>query len=353
MKEVKQEYFSLRDIKFLIKPFLFFVFSKWWLFLFFISAGAGVAFIYYNVQKPRYDAVTTFILEEKSAGGGGLAGLASQFGFDMASLGAGGSMFSGDNILDILRSKKIIHKVLLSKAGDNKNLKEVTLADKFLHFSGWKERWAKKIGDVNFKAVFSEQDLTQKQDSVLNEIHKFLLEKSITAERVNKKGSIIKVQVSSVNSLFARLMTERLVEESARLYLDIKTGTAQTNIANMQRRSDSLLRLLNRKSYSAALSQPLDINPGIKAAAVPVEIATRDKTVIATLYVEVTKNLETSKLLMSQQTPIIQLLDRPGYLLDDHKRKLPFLLVVAALSSAMIFISIALILFVTKKNKSF
>ena len=114
------------------------------------------------------------------------------------------------------------------------------------------------------------------------------------------------------------------------MYLLIKVGTAQQSIYRMQRRSDSLLSLLNNKSYTAAASQLLDVNPGLRTAVVPVEIATRDKTVIATLYTEVTKNLEVSKLLLSQQTPVIQLLDKPGLTLYDNKRSLSFLIFVGS-----------------------
>jgi len=86
--------------------------------------------IYRAFQKPAYAASTTFILEEKSAGGGGLAGIASQVGLDLGSLGGGGSsVFTGDNILDIIKSRVIIEKVLLTPiAGNSKK----TLADLYV-----------------------------------------------------------------------------------------------------------------------------------------------------------------------------------------------------------------------------
>src|SRR5690348_11146400 len=130
--------------------------------------------------------------------------------------------------------------------------------------------------------------MTPIMDSVLNLIYESILKSNLVTERTSKQGSIIMVQVTASNSVFARLMAERLVDAASKLYLDIRTGTAKENIAQLQRRSDSLLILLNSKSYTAAASQPLDINPGIKTAIVPVEIATRDKTVLATLYAEVT-----------------------------------------------------------------
>jgi hypothetical protein len=147
-------------------------------------------------------------------------------------------------------------------------------------------------------------------------------------------------------------MTERLVDEASKLYLDIRIGTAQENIRQLQRRSDSLLLLLNNKSYTTAASQPLDINPGVRTAVVPLEIATRDKTVLATLYGEVTKNLEASKLLLSQQTPVIQVLDEPAYLLDDNKKGLLVLLIVGSFATVIVYTSVLFILFLFKRTDS-
>jgi uncharacterized protein involved in exopolysaccharide biosynthesis len=89
----------------------------------------------------------------------------------------------------------------------------------------------------------------------------------------------------------------------------------------------------------------LDVNPGLKDAIVPVEITTRDKAVLATLYTEVTKNLEASKLLLSQQTPVIQLLDEPGYLLRDNKKRLLMVLFAFSFGAALAYLMVAFILF--------
>lgn len=339
MENNKEDYYSIADIFNKTRSFFSYVRRRFWVVLLFSSLGIGLGVYYHYRQKPKYEAVTTFILEEKSSGGGGLAGIASQFGFDIGSLSGGGSIFTGDNILDILKSKKIGYKVLLSKTDIKGEPYNQSLADLFLVFSGWKDKWRDaELKKINYSNYTDEHQLSVRQDSVLNEIHANVLKYGLKVDRLNKKGSIIKVQVTSSNSLFARLMTERLVEAAAKLYLDIKTGTALANVAKMQQRSDSLLYLLNRKSYAAAVSQPLDINPGIKSAIVPVEIATRDKTVLATLYAEVTKNLEASKMLLSQQTPIIQILDRPPYLLDDNKKSLSLILIISILLAGFICI---------------
>lgn len=347
MSMEKEEYYSINNIIYLTRSFLSFVFTKWWYLLIAIILGISIGFGINAIQKPKYEAVSTFVLEEKSSGAGGLAGLASQFGLDIGGMSSGGSIFAGDNILDILRSRKIIQKVLLSKVDEGSKSGQV-IADYFLDYSGWRKKWASnaKLSNINYQDIRHPDSLSLLQDSVLNVIYDYIIEKSLYADRLNKKGTIIKVQITESDPLFARLMTNRLVDEAGRLYLDIKTGTSTANINKMQRRADSLLALLNNKSYSVAASQMLDLNPGIRTASVPTEIATRDKTVLATLYAEVTKNLEASKLILSQQTPIIQILDKPVWPLVDKRTKLLKLCLIGVLAMTLIAVTILGIQFI-------
>ena len=68
-------------------------------------------------QLPTEDISETtklFVLEDEKSNGslGGAIGLASQFGFDLG--GNGGGVFSGDNLLELMKSRSIIEKVLLT-----------------------------------------------------------------------------------------------------------------------------------------------------------------------------------------------------------------------------------------------
>lgn len=348
MKENKEYDYSLNDIVRITKSFIRDLLKRWWLLVLVLCIGAGAGGVYYRMQKPKYEAVTTFILEEKSTGGGGLAGLASQFGVNLGGLSGGGSMFAGDNILNILKSKSVVYKVLLSPAEDSSRNK--TLADLYLEDTGLKHAWQNKPVLAHISFANLKGPLSAIQDSILNIIHEAILKKHLTIDRTSKLGSIIKVQVTAENSSFARLVSMGLVEEAVKLYNSIKTGTAEANIHQLQRRADSLLFLLNRKSFVAAASQPLDINPALHTAIVPSEIANRDKTVLTTLYAEVTKNLEASKLLLSQETPIIQVLDRPQFLLDANKKGLYFLLLAFSVVAGIIYVLGAFLVFWVKTS---
>jgi hypothetical protein len=257
--------------------------------------------------------------------------------------------------MDILRSRKIIQKVLLSNLDSTNKRANATLIDYFLDYKGWKKKWSSKsnLKNLSYANLHDNDNLSLIQDSILNLAHQYILKNSFYADRLNKKGTIIKVRITENDQVFAKLMTDRLVDEAGKLYLDIKTGTATANIRTMQRRSDSLLALLNSKSYTVAASQLLDFNPGFKTAAVPTEIASRDKTIITTLYAEVTRNLEASKLILSQQTPIIQILDRPTFPLVDKQKGLIFCLIVSTFITSILVVTalgIRFLIMVAKKS---
>lgn len=79
----------------------------------------------------------------------------------------------------------------------------------------------------------------------------------------------------------------------------------------MQQKADSLLVLLNGKSYETAEAQVLNANPAMKTIGLPAKLAGRNELLIGTLYTEVVKNLESAKTMLMVQTPVIQIIDNP------------------------------------------
>jgi hypothetical protein len=89
----------------------------------------------------------------------------------------------------------------------------------------------------------------------------------------------------------------------------------------LQRKSDSLEYLLNRKTVSSlsANRDLLNLNPAFTTAGADVEISNRDKVILSTIYAEVVKNLEISKTALIQETPTVQLVDQPELPLKKNK----------------------------------
>lgn len=303
----KDNYLRIEDVLNAIQRFIKYLLrqQKWiWGTALIFGLLAG---LYGILKKPSYLGKGSFILEEKAVGGG-LSGLASQFGIDIGSImGGNTNIFTGDNVIDILKSKKIVEQVLLSPI-DSTN----TLADHYLDFMNWKNKYP-EMKDLHFKSN-TNQVL---KDSVLQLMHEKIVEEQVTVDRINKKGSIIEIQTLSGSQLFSKLFTERLLDATLNMYTAIKTSAAQANVDRLQKRADSLVRVMNVKTYQTATEQVLDANIAFKTTAVPAEITGKEKMLVFTLYSEVIKNLEVAKMALVNQTPIMQKLDTPSYPLKN------------------------------------
>jgi hypothetical protein len=237
---------ALSDILDAIKGFIIYFVSQKKLITLLVTVFAVVSVIFGLLQGPKYDASTSFVLEEKTAGGGGLAGLASQFGFDMSSLtGAGSGLFSGDNILDIVKSRVIVEKVLLSKVDSTKGINSPTLADVYLKFSSKGKNIAKKFPSLSYNKLQVNETASLLQDSILFVIYDDITKNNITVDRLNKKGSIFKITTVSDDPGFSKIVTDNLLSETTKFYVNIKTNNASANVARLQKRADSLYAILN------------------------------------------------------------------------------------------------------------
>jgi uncharacterized protein involved in exopolysaccharide biosynthesis len=307
--------------------------------LFYLLVGVSLLLTatYYFIQKPSYEAKVSFILEEKSSSlSSGLSGIASSFGIDISSLSGGGTLFSGDNILDILQSRRILTEVLLSRVDSSKGLTGATLAD--LYLAQGIINLPSNYDTLAFVNVLPGKVHTPMQDSVLGLMIDRLTQKEIVAERQNKKGSVIAFTVTTPNQQFSKLFAERVVAQTQQLYVNVKTGYMALNVAKLEAKADSILRRANDKSFQSANLQVLNANEAFRQATVPAELSQRDRLLNNTLYAEVVKNLEMARLTLASQTPVMQLLDTPVYPLVDKRKSLFKLLVMGLAAATVLFI---------------
>jgi len=293
--------------------------GKWKVILLFGLLGAGIGIALAFILMPKYEAKVTFVVEDNSASPlSAYMGLASQFGFD---LGGGGNtgIFQGDNILEFLRSRLMIEKTLLAPVVING--KVISLADLYVDFNELHYKWRKDTGlnVIKFPPGVDRVKFSLLQDSVLNIIQSDIIEQNLSIEKPDKKLSFINVKCLSLNEVFSKQFVEQLVKEATDFYITTKTQRTKANVARLQEQADSLKKELDRKTYSAAVVQDVNANPAKQIASVSTELVMRDKLVLQTMYGEVVKNLEISKIAMSQETPVIQLVDKPIFPLEKVK----------------------------------
>jgi hypothetical protein len=294
---------SIKELIDKVKPlFIYFMGYKWVL----IAAGllgGGIGFGYahfYNVEE--YESKLTFAIEEKS-GGGNLLGLASQFGVDLGGGGAG--MFTSDNLLLLFKSNRIIQGALL------RPLSEVKEGSLYNHYLATHFKKALEENKIDLLPLdLNREKFSRAQDSLLKVVSLNISE-IVTIAKKEKKASFIDITVKDQSELFAFWMNKLLVEEATQLYIELKVGKMQRSVKLLQGKVDSVQSVLDGTMRSAATG--MDQSMGLVSNAPRVRTAKKqmEAEMLGTLFGELTKNLELTKLTLEREEPTIQIVDSP------------------------------------------
>jgi len=341
----KNEEISLIEIIDMLKKYWSYLLSKWLIILIFGLTGGALGLVASLKSKPTYTAHLSFALVEKNSGGG-LADLASSFGFGGLSGGSSGA-FSGDNLLEIIQSRYSIEKALLTPVkyrGHTKNLIEV-----YIDFSDLRKGWSKSMKNLELQRLSypigqKREMFTRTQDSVLFAIYDGLIKsKQLSVARKDKKISIVNVDFSSTDEVFSKLFVETLMDQTYIFYKATKTSQSRANINMMQHKADSIKALYEAALYKGAGYSQVNINPALSFAAVPRIKQENNAQLYGTVYAEVLKNLETLKLDMARETPIVQMIDSPRFPLKMERLGKAKSLVIGGLIGGFLIVMFLLV----------
>ena len=310
-----------------------------------LSILGSVLGLAYSFLKPvRYVSGITFYVEEsKGLGGGLLSSVGSQLGIDIGSLSGGGnSIISGDNIMQLLKSGSLLKTCLKTPYANDARY---SLADKYAEVYKLRSKWASssKVGRDVFFAVPDKNP--RLQDSLLQVIVERIGEKELSIAKPDKKLNFFNISVNTKDEQLSLLIAQRLLKLATDFYIDAKVGRLKTNVERLEKRTDSISRLLNKRTYEAKADENLllNANPAFVSAPVTSEISQRDKMVLTTLYAELLKNLEVSKVALAQETPTIQITDASDLPLKRDELKWYKGLVLGALVPAGLLMIILLL----------
>jgi hypothetical protein len=130
-----------------------------------------------------------------------------------------------------------------------------------------------------------------------------------------------------------------MIKQSTDFFISTKTKRLRDNVQRLQLRADSIGARLNNKTYaaSAANQSILDLNPAYTTANANIEVKERDKIVLSTIFSETVKNLETSKTMLAQETPTVQVVDEPELPLKKNRLKYPMAILTGILIAGISF----------------
>lgn len=313
------EEISLKELILKLRSAFIYLKSKSGIIILFGVLGGTLGVLYSIYKKPIYTATSTFVLEDNKAGGlGQYAGLASLAGIDISGGGASG-IFQGDNILELYKSRVMIEKTLLSKV--NINGKVELLIERYIDFNKLRNTWKKKdhIDSINFYG--NPEKFNRKQDSIITNIVELFNKKILNVEKLDKKLSVIKVDVASEDELFSKEFNIKLVETVNNFYAQTKTKKSYQNVQILQKQADSVKRILNYSigGVASAIDAAPNANPNQLILRVPSQRKQVDVQASTAIYSEIVKNLEVSRMSLLQETPLIQLIDEPVLPLPVNK----------------------------------
>lgn len=311
---VDSDEISLKELLLKLKEWWTYLLSQWKLIIGIAFMGSLVGLAYAYTSKPIYKAEFSFVLEdEKSSGGlGGALGLASQFGLDLGG-GGGGGVFAGDNLLELMKSRSMVQKALLSPV--NIEGKDQSLADYYISLKDMRKGWRgnANLESLNYPIQSDVSKFNRAQDSVLMGIHEDIIKNLLSVAKVDKKLSILKVTVNSKNEIFSKAFTEALVSVVSNFYVETKTKKSKVNVAILQFQADSIRNQLN--SAISGVAQSNDAIPNLNAARQVLRSSGQQRQIDVqantAILTELVKNLELSKLSLRKETPLIQVIDRP------------------------------------------
>jgi hypothetical protein len=313
---------SLKDLLLKLKEWYAYLLSKWLIIGAAGIIGAGIGLAYTYNEKPIYTATLSFVLEDEKSGGGGLSGalgLASQFGIDMG--GSAGGIFSGANLLELFKSRRMVEQTLLNPV--TVEGKTISFAEWYIQNAQWRKDWAKKEGyqNIQFLPNADRASFTRVQDSIMGMMYADLAKNGLAVTQKDKKISIISVEVKSTDERFAQYFTEALAKEVSEFYVLTKSKKANMNMAILERQTDSIRGELNGAITGVAVANDntFGLNPALNVQRVPSarrQVDVQANTAILTVLVQQT---EMAKVTLRKETPLIQVIDRPILPLKKEK----------------------------------
>jgi hypothetical protein len=315
----KEEKISLKNVIQGFKEWFVFIMDKRKKILYGTLIFLALPLSYNYLKSPVYYANTSFVLEnDASASLGGLSSLASMSGINTSSIMSASNLFQIDNIQELYRSNNMLRQTLLEKVTING--KSQILIHYFAKTQKLEKKWGKE--KVYLKDFYTDKKLySRSQDSVVKEVVKLIKKDFLIVEKPNRNSSILNVGFKHKDEVFTKIFNEVLVNKVNRFYYKTETKKTALNLKVLQVQTDSVKRLLDMSFLMLAeIDQNIpNLNPLVKIAKVPYQKAMANLQANKAIYLEVVKQLELAKVTHRNKTPLIQIIDKPSFPLENNR----------------------------------
>ena len=301
-----------------------------------------IPFVAYNLYKhftfeKTYTASLTFMVNEDE-GGGGLAGVSGVLGSFGLGGGAGGE-YNLEKMLSLLKSRKIIEKVILGESVVN-NEKDY-FANHFIKEQELHEKWSDSNSKIDLSSfLFQYNDLSQfdlTHNTALKAIHSNIIGNAtkgippLLNSKISEDTGIMELSMETKNEELSIKMLESMFDVLSRYYVDKSIEKQLNTYEVISTKSDSLQGEL--RSAEFALANFMDRNRGLYNRKDQLEQLRLEAKVkmLGTAFVKVVEQKEIAEFSLNDQTPVVQIIDYPISPIEPSKSSLIKNLIIALL----------------------
>lgn len=297
--------------------------NNWYFLLIAALIGGGIGFIKIRDKKPVYTANISFVLSTDQKDRNSFAGLASQLGFDGLT-SSPDNIFSGDNIIELFKSRKLIGSSLQSivDSASHQTLLNYIVQNEY-------PKVYKNLGPFNQSPATYSPIKTKIYRKIITEVAI-----SFTVFKKDKKLVFYMISANSTNPNIAYYISKVMLAETSQYFIDTKTKVAATSVVLLKHEADSLAKVISgtATTTAATLDQTYNLNPSLSIQRSGLMFNQAKVSAYGSAYAEVMRNLEIAKINLQKETPLYRIIDEPELpLIAEPTGKGKHILITAAI----------------------
>ncbi len=287
------------------------ILKYWWVVALLVLVGGGIGFYIDStlVKHDKYMASITFSVsggsgQEMGGGFGSLLGMQMQSGGD-------GNLFAGENLFYMLKTRPVLERALLTPVDMGNGKQELFINyyidSTFVKQDDW-EPYDSPFLKIRIKPGTLPSKLTLVEQQMVDFIvYRVRRETEITV--LNTKTSFIELRSKLEHELLSKAWLELLLETMQARYQETQTRKSYKMLRNMEKRADSLARMLN--SSESQLARVTDLNEMVVDPTAKVQELRigRKSSFISSLYLETQRSIENLRMTIIKETPLFTVIE--------------------------------------------
>lgn len=344
-----KEEISLKDLFQETKRRILLLFPYRYFIIISVFFGIISGFVYFKKQKIKYKAEINFVMEDGQGAIASGGGLASQLGLNLG--GSKSNIFSGETFFAFMKSRFLVEKVLLSPLVIDGE--EISYLEYYIRTFNLRKSITNDsvLQNFVFKPNLDKKKLSIDQVRFLSSIYSKIVNENLDVRPKDTKTSFLTIEFISENEIFSKNICEKIAEVASDFYIETINKKARLNLDILQKQTDSIRQELYFAMSGAAIAtdKVFNLNPSLLVNRIPGtkrQIEIQANTAILTQLVT---NLESAKVNLRKETPLIQIIDTPILPLEEVVESKYKCILIGALYSLLIS-TISSILMIKLKN---